>query len=412
MSGSNGRLVARTQNPESGTQFPFFLSIFLLTIYTCPGSLPEILTLPIIMPSFQSFFKSRTLIHVAGWLTFFLVPLLLSPPNEMAAGLTDRFNLESMIFRNLLLMALFYLNLIYFTPVILKKNGVGTFLLLVVPIVLLISFANWQIHHFLAEPGPPPGPPPDFDPPHHDGFGPGGPRRPMMMVSSLFASLLVTVIVTSLSTSIVLWNDWVKARQEEQERAFQKVASELAVLKLQISPHFLFNTLNNIRWLVRSKSEQAEEAVMKLSQLLRYILYQTNQDKIALDKELDNLQDYITLQQMRLTGHQNLQYTVEGSAAGKTIVPLLFIPLVENVFKYGDFSGPFQNRIAVKIGRDQVNIVTENQVLNSATEKKTEESGIGLSNIRKRLTLHYPDTHILQYSEQSGIFKLELELII
>jgi hypothetical protein len=365
------------------------------------------------MPSFQSFFKSRTLIHIAGWLTFFLIPLLLSPPNEMAAGLTDISNLESMIFRNMLLMALFYLNLLYFTPVLLKKHGVGAFLLVAVPIVLLISFGNWQIHHFLAEPGSPPGPPPDFGTRGpRDGFGPGGPRHPMMMVSSLFASLLVTVIVTSLSTSIVLWNDWVKAKEEEQDRAFQRVASELAVLKLQISPHFLFNTLNNIRWLVRSKSEQAEEAVMKLSQLLRYILYQTNQDKISLEKELENLHDYVTLQQMRLTDHQNLQYSVEGSASGKTIVPLLFIPLVENVFKYGDFNGPFQNRIAVKIGRDQLNITTENQVLKAASESKTEESGIGLSNVKKRLMLHYRDTHILNYSERDGIFKLELELIL
>ncbi len=332
----------------------------------------------------------------------------------MAAGLSDPSNLESMIFRNLLLMALFYLNLLYFTPIFLKRHGVGAFLLFVVPVVLLISFANWQIHHFLAEPGPPPGPPPgDFGPRGpREGFGPDGPRHPMMMVSSLFASLLVTVIVTSLSTSIVLWNDWVKAKEEEQDRAFQRVASELAVLKLQISPHFLFNTLNNIRWLVRSKSDQAEEAVVKLSQLLRYILYQTNQDKISLEKELDNLKDYVALQQMRLAGHQNLQFLVEGNPAGKAIVPLLFIPLVENVFKYGDFSGSFQNRISIAIDNDQLKIITENLILQTATEKKTEDSGIGLSNVKKRLMLHYRDRHLLNFSEQSGIFKLELELIL
>jgi hypothetical protein len=325
----------------------------------------------------------------------------------MAAGLSDIPNLESMVIRNLLLMILFYLNLLYFTPVVLKKSGVGAFLLVLVPIVLAVSFVNWQIHHFLAESlGPPPG---DFGP---GGFR-GGPgfRRPVMMASALFASLLVTVIVTSLSTSIVLWNDWVKAKAEEQDRAFQRVASELAVLKLQISPHFLFNTLNNIRWLVRSKSDQAEEAVMKLSQLLRYILYQTNQEKISLDKELDNLQDYVVLQQMRLTEQQNLMYSVVGDPSGKFIAPLLFIPLVENVFKYGDFNKPFQNRIAIRIDRDHLNISTENRVLKVATQK-TEESGIGLSNVKKRLLLHYPDKHILHYSEKDSVFKLELELIL
>lgn len=373
------------------------------------------------MGAFQSFFKSRVLLHITGWLIFFTIPLLLSPPHEMAEGLQDPSNLESMVLRNLLLMGLFYANLFYFTPVILKRSGVGTFLLVVVPIVLIVSFVNWQIHHALSEPFSAPGDfgprPPDFGP---NGGGPGGwpagmrgPRHPMVMASSLFASLLVTLIVTSLSTSIILWNDYVKAKEEEQDRAFQRVASELAVLKLQISPHFLFNTLNNIRWLVRSKSELAEEAVMKLSQLLRYILYQTNQEKISLEKELDNLKDYVALQQMRLTDRQNLAYTVEGSASGKIIVPLLFIPLVENVFKYGDFNGLFQNRIVIKIDQEHLHVLTENQILKSATEKKSEEeSGIGLANIKKRLMLHYPDKHILHHSEKDGIFKLELELIL
>src|SRR6185369_13982184 len=148
----------------------------------------------------------------------------------------------------------------------------------------------------------------------------------MSLSGPLFSSFLLTIMIASISTSIVLWNDWVKVQAEEQERAFQKLASELAVLKLQISPHFLFNTLNNIRWLVRSKSDQAEEAVMKLSQLLRYILYQTSQEKIELEKEIQHLKDYVSLQQMRLTEHQNIIFSYAADASNKTIVPLLFIP--------------------------------------------------------------------------------------
>src|SRR5689334_23066265 len=111
------------EKSQPGSQNKASLFKFPVPIYTIQVSAPKILPLPVIMPSFQSFFKSRVLIHIAGWLTFFLIPLLLSPPNEMAAGLTDPSNLESMIFRNMLLMALFYLNLLYLTPVLLKKQG-------------------------------------------------------------------------------------------------------------------------------------------------------------------------------------------------------------------------------------------------------------------------------------------------
>ena len=207
--------------------------------------------------SLQSFSKSRAPLHIAGWIIFFITPLLLSPTYDFEAILNDTSNLESMALRNVILMALFYWNLYYLTPVILKKRGVATFLVVLVLAVVGVSLLLWQIHHTLSEPFRPQidrGPMPNL------GFGPPRPE-PANIAGPAFFSFLITIMVVSISTSIVLWEDWVKTRAEEQERAFQRVASELAVLKLQISPHFLFNTLNNIRWLVRSKADNAEEAV-------------------------------------------------------------------------------------------------------------------------------------------------------
>ncbi len=354
------------------------------------------------MASYQSFFKNRVLLHVLGWIVFFLAPLLLSPPHELARGLADTRYLESLVLRNGILMLLFYTNLIYITPKILKERGVGRFLLILIPIILIVSFVNWRIHHELAESM-------GFQrmPPLHR--EPGGPRPPFFMASSLFASLLITAIVASISTSVVLWNDWVTARRAEQERAFQKVASELAVLKLQISPHFLFNTLNNIRWLVRSKSDQAEVAVVRLSQLLRYILYQSEQEKISLAREIDNLRDYISLQQMRLTEHQNLIFNVSGEAGDLQIVPLLFMPMIENVFKYGDFTGASPTTIQLTIKKDHLLFRTENRIVKT---KPDADSGIGLNNVRKRLQLHYPGKHHLACRETDGNYILELSIIL
>ncbi len=361
------------------------------------------------MPSsFQSVFKNRLLIHIAGWIIFFIAPLLFSPPNEFASNIRDTANLESMAIRNFILVALFYLNMLYLTPVVLKNQGVGIFLMVLISAIVIVSLSNWQIHHILSERFQPPidkGPMPNF------GFGPPRPE-PMSLSGPLFSSFLITIMAASISTSIVLWNERVKVKAEEQERAIQKLASELAVLKLQISPHFLFNTLNNIRWLVRSKSDQAEEAVMKLSHLLRYILYQTDQDKIPLDKEIENLRDYISLQQMRLTTQQRFLFSFSGETKDKWIVPLLFIPIIENFFKYVDFDSGFQNQIHLTMKGDHLLFKTENRIIKPTGAVNKEESGIGLANVEKRLQLHYPDNHVLSYSEKDGIFTLALEILL
>ena len=356
--------------------------------------------------------RYKAWIHFAGWLIFFLAPFLFSPGPGLLYYLSDPTVVIPTIVRNLLLAGLFYFNLFYLTPVILKQKGLGFFLFVIVLSVMVVSFINWQVHEtFTDSIFRKPEPPVE----HFGNDGPGGffRPRPMMLAGPLFSSLLMTLIVVSISTSLVLWGDWEQARIDERERQLQKVASELAVLKLQISPHFLFNTLNNIRWLVRSKSDQAEEAVIRLSQLLRYILYQAHHDEVYLEKEVENLRDYISLQSMRLVNQQALDFLVEGELKGRMIVPLLFLPVVENVFKYGDFNGSFQNQIHIRLVNDRVVLLTRNKVLpKNESERNIEESGIGLFNIKRRLALHYPDLHLLSYSEEDGIFKLEMEIIL
>jgi len=206
----------------------------------------------------------------------------------------------------------------------------------------------------------------------------------------------------------VLWEDWTKAQAEKQEQILAKVAAELTALKLQISPHFLFNTLNNIRWLVRSKSDRAEDAVVKLSHLLRYILYQTHADQVNLEKEINHLTDFVELQKMRLVNPASIHFLVDGDLSGKRIVPLLFLPLAENFFKHGDFTKDFHNEILLSVREYQVVFKTKNFVVQS----EEKENGIGLNNVKRRLALHYPGRHALKYFEKESVFYLELELIL
>lgn len=330
-------------------------------------------------------------IHLIGWTIFFIAPLLLSP-----RGITDFWQsgiLVPMLIRNFILVAFFYLNLYYLTPVILKKYGILPFLLAVLGAIVVIGFVTDWIHLIN-----------DHRPPD-EGFRPP-PRRPMPFGGPLITSFLVTAMIASVSSSIAFWTEWNKAREVEQERALQKVASELAILKLQVSPHFLFNTLNNIRWLVRSKSDRAEEAVIKLSQLLRYILYQTNDEKVLLSKEIENLGDLVSLQKMRLVNEDSVTFTAKGDTSGKMITPLLFVPLVENFFKHGD-----GGTIEIELKDNRLIFRTENAILEKKSQSK-EDSGIGVENVKKRLLLHYPNRHLLKIDDDGKFYKLQLEILL
>ncbi len=338
--------------------------------------------------------------HVLGWVLFFLAPLIFSPGplfRDVAAN-----EWMSLLLRIVTLMVYFYVNQLYIAPVILKKRGLIPFLLISAAVICAISIVNSAFHHYYVEGRTMMEPlvmPDDF-----------GPREtpPLMFAGPTFSSFLVTILVGLISTLLVLWEEWIKVQQEKQEQALQRVAAELTALKLQISPHFLFNTLNNIRWLVRTKSDLAEDAVVKLSQLLRYILYQTASDKVDLKKELDHLLDFVELQKMRLTNTNAVEWRVEGEVDDKQIVPLLLLPIVENFFKHGDFTGSYQNKIHIKVGGAILYFKTENKI--DTMEEK--EHGIGLSNVVKRLRLHYPDRYLLKYYEKDKVFFLELELML
>ncbi len=351
----------------------------------------------------RSITRSNLPVHLIGWAIFFIAPLVLSPGH----GLTGFFApniLWPTIARNLLLVALFYFNLFYLTPVILKKYGIWPFLLIIVAAIVVVSLVNGWIHVTYTEHFGRPGPP--SEPPH------GRPDRPMLMLAGpILSSFLITIMIASVSTSIVFWNEWNSAREAEQERALQKVASELAVLKLQVSPHFLFNTLNNIRWLVRSKSDRAEEAVVKLSQLLRYILYQTNDERVALEKELDNLRDLVSLQKMRLVNEDLVRFNVGGNIEGKQITPLLFVPLVENFFKHGDFESGVPASISVEVTGNRLVFKTENAVRQGLVAE-SPDSGIGINNVKKRLALHYPNKHLFRAEQSQNLYRVELELLL
>jgi hypothetical protein len=347
------------------------------------------------------------ILHVAAWAIFLLAPLLLSPPGDFEKALVP-LNLLSLLLRNGILIGLFYLNLYYLTPVVLQKKGLLLYIVFIVVAVVVVSIANWKIHNTLSEPA---GPPPPWSEPFHNQRPMHNPR-PLMFASPLFSSFLITSLIIIFSTSLFLWDDWTKAKELAREQEIQRKSAELSALKLQISPHFLFNTLNNIRWLVRSKSDQAEDSVVKLSQLLRYMLYQTSTEKVGLIKEIEHLKGYIDLQSMRLTIKESFSFQVSGDATNKMIVPLLLLPIAENLFKHGKFNQDSKNSVLLRIENGLLTIDAKNKIARSTDNAEKDYSGIGLANLKKRLAMHYPNNHFLEVHEENDIYFLHLEILL
>jgi two-component system, LytTR family, sensor kinase len=186
--------------------------------------------------------------------------------------------------------------------------------------------------------------------------------------------------------------------------------NELSALKAQINPHFLFNNLNTIYSMASQNDKRTTDVILKLSDFLRYVLYDTSSETIPLEKEVEIIQTYVGLQKERVNPEiTQIHFTTEGNFSGVNIAPLLLLPLAENCFKHG--VGKNLGKIWIFISFDNTQLVfsTKNNVaLREKTDSK--ENGIGIQNVEKRLSLIYPDRHSLNYQEKDGIFGLEMKV--
>jgi two-component system, LytTR family, sensor kinase len=204
--------------------------------------------------------------------------------------------------------------------------------------------------------------------------------------------------------------EWFVNRTEKQELILEKNTTELAFLKSQVNPHFLFNTLNNIYSLTFQKSEKAPEAVLKLSEMMRYMLYESNETKVSLNQEVKYLQNFIDLQKMRYHGETFIEFNVQGDIETKQIAPLLLIPFVENAFKHGEVSNK-SNPLTINL------LVSSNNLQFSVSNHKKDQNkdeigGVGLENMQRRLALLYPENYGLEVKEEKDSYYCELNLIL
>jgi LytS/YehU family sensor histidine kinase len=187
--------------------------------------------------------------------------------------------------------------------------------------------------------------------------------------------------------------------------------NELSALKAQINPHFLFNNLNTIYSMASQQDDRTADVVLKLSDFLRYVLYDTSSGTIPLEKEVEIIRTYVALQKERLNPEiTQVVLITEGDFISASISPLLLLPLAENCFKHG--IGKNTGTIRITIRYDGKNLIfnTENQIALREKTEPAENGGLGIPNVEKRLNLIYPERHTLEYHEKDGRFQLGLKV--
>jgi two-component system LytT family sensor kinase len=188
----------------------------------------------------------------------------------------------------------------------------------------------------------------------------------------------------------------------------EKKEAELALLKSQTNPHFLFNTINDIYSLTYQKSDEAPEALLKLSGILRYTLYDGATEFVPLQKELDYLKDYLDLQRMGAKNKSYIEFRIEGDASGHRIVPLLLIPFAENIIKHGITDEPGKPaQLFLTIEKNRFMLIAKNEI---RTQHKDKTGGIGLPNVSRRLELLYPHRHRFEVLKENGKFHCQMEI--
>ncbi len=227
----------------------------------------------------------------------------------------------------------------------------------------------------------------------------------------LFEYIVQSFVFTAFAFLLRSTFEWFNDQKQKSELINQNQASELALLRYQINPHFLFNTLNNIYSLVYKKDDKAPGAVMKLSEILHYTLYKANTEMVLLDNEIITLKSFIELQLLRVSDENFVDFSVEGKTEEKTIVPMLLLPFVENAFKHCDKQVSMPGIvIKIKISDSTIEFYCKNFITSPNQYTKDDVGGIGLQNIKRRIELLYPKKHILEINKTETEFNVYLKL--
>jgi len=304
---------------------------------------------------------------------------------------------------------LFYLNYFYLVPALLLQKKYWKYFLFI--LVIIGIFMIIRVNYFIPEfkhVRPRMIPPEDLKLIYKGRRTTAilATRQPLFFkIAPSFFYILIITISAAIRTLTEFYNN----QQNKLIAETHRTSTELIYLRKQTNPHFLFNSLNSIYSLAHKKSDLVPDAIVTLSELMRYMLYETDNKTVALEKEINYIQNYIDLQKLRLNNIEDIFINVHGDTRNKFIEPLLLISFVENAFKYGtDYKGAAHVKIKIFISENNLDFWIENSIENYI--KDPENSGIGLVNIQNRLDLLYPNAHELTINQDDQFYRVHLNL--
>jgi two-component system, LytTR family, sensor kinase len=288
-------------------------------------------------------------------------------------------------------LIVFYTCYFWIVPVYLARKKILAFITLVFLLVNAVTFAGYTILQMM-----------------HTVFEGTG-FHLFYRIRMHLSGVMAMSIAAGFGTVFRIVTGWFDEMQNARILEQEKLRSELMLLKAQVNPHFLFNTLNNIDSLIHTNQAKASEALIKLSSLLRYVIYDAVKDKVTLRMELEHIEGYIDLQRLRYSQNNSISFEINGNPDGKQVAPVLFMPFIENAFKHTTSEGIARGlMISFNIHEDSIDFYCSNYL---TLPVNTGKGGFGLENARKRLEIQYPDRYKLQTGISEGKYITTLTII-
>ncbi len=349
------------------------------------------------MPSFKKLTRlisGKGIVHSVLWIIFGLYLIIISNDSPFSW-----FNISNVIIALVFFAFYVYFNALYLIPNFLKQRSVVTYFLLFFTSALILTPLRSLVYYL-----------------HFWGMS----DLQNEVLGSQWFTFISFLIVGGVTTTFQIVINWVEDQRRMRELEKENLHSELKFLRSQINPHFLFNTLNSLYALTLKKSDLAPEMLIRLSEIMRYMLYDCNEPKVLLDKEVKFMGNYVELERLRYGEDVIIDFNLEGEIHNQKIAPLLFIPFFENAFKHGLSNRIGQGWISIsfRFQEEMVTLSIENSVPKEKdqhtwvqkSKAKADSSGIGLENIKRRLNLLYPDEHTLDIEKSTEKFKISLTI--
>lgn len=325
--------------------------------------------------------RVNLILHFFLWVPSIGVPLFLLPLKD-ATGKPEFFSISKMVF-TVAQIIVFYIMVYYLYPKYFLKKQIKQYLISLTGLCILIAVfcalaaARYDVKYTNVWVG-------------------------------ITIKFLISMAVMATGTSYMLIIHFIRDQRLQQEN----LKTELVFLRSQVSPHFMFNTLNSIVSLARKRSDKLEPALLELSNLMHYMLYESDEEKVCLRKEIEYIQSYIDLQTLRFGDQVRITFRTNNPSGEVDIEPMLLIPLIENAFKHGiGLIDDPEITIDLEVHNGQLSLTVLNK-FNRGHETKDKTSGIGLTNLERRLKLLYPNKHAISAVKNDNYFNASLKIYL